>query len=177
MKTTMSISAQQNLVNAFENAKGGSFVAFEYLKPLASNKEHKSDCVQVLQEYANVYVGGDYATKVANKLAQKGLPTDYQVAATWGEHESQILVDYNGKKYFECYLVNGYTCKETYLLNGEVSTLEQIEAYVRPSELVKKSGNCEKQAAAGLSEQDQVRPRKLPIERLVSIRFNGVRYE
>lgn len=173
---TMSISGQESLVKAFEKARGGSFVAFEYLKNLASNKDHKNDCVQVVQEYANVYVGGDYATKVANKLAQNGLPTDYQVSPTWGEHINQILVENNGKKYFECYFINGYTCKETYLLNGEPTTKEQIAEYVRPSELVKKSSLCEKQAAAGLDEENQVKPRKLPIDKLIGMRFNGVAY-
>lgn len=173
----MSESGRAQLTADFQTAKGGSFVSFGYIKKLTPNKDHKNADVSIHQEYANVYVGGDYQTKVAGHLAKAGQPTDYQVADTWGEHQTPILVEHNGNKYFECYLIKGYTCKETYYLNGEPSTLDEITPYVRPSELVKKDNNCKKQELAGLNESEQVKPRKLPIDRLTDMRFNGKRYE
>lgn len=154
--------------------KGGQYVSFEHAKVLKSNKDNKNHTAVIKTAYKNVYVGGDYQKKVLGRLKQAGLPQDYELSKTWGEHANQVLVEWNGKQYMQAYMVKN-TIKEClgYEIDGKPATLQEIEKIVRPSELTPKSSNCQKQQIAGLDEDEQIVTKKFSLENILSIRING----
>jgi len=126
-------------------------------------------CVSV----KNVYLGGDYLTKVKNKLAKAEKPTDYELSQTWGEHENPVLVEWNGKHYMQAFIVgNTKTEKLGYVIDGKDATFEEVAAIVRPSELEPKASVSQKQSDAGLNEEEQVQVRKFLLDNVVSININ-----
>lgn len=151
----MTTTIKEKLLATFN--KGGQFVSMIYNKSLTPNKENKGKVIICQQTYKNMYVGGDYQTKVLNQMRAAGIvKPEYELSKTWGEHENPAVVTHNGVEYMQAQIVRNTTCTKAYYVDGELTDIEIVKTLCRPSEFAPKKP-CQKQIEAGVANEVQIR--------------------
>ena len=119
----------------------------------------------------------DYERAVNNHLEKIGESRNFVGGSLqWGTWAvPNKLIQHNGKLYLRAYGVKGATTENLYILaNGTKATqgdVDTIKAYAYAS------GSSAKQAAAGLSEDEQVKPQAISFESIKSVTIGGREYE
>lgn len=134
----------------------------------------------VRREKVSVYeVGVSYREKISEALLAEGETQEkrdeFGAALPWGEYEVRDkVVAHNGKRYLRCYPVKGAETMEKILVDGSDAAPEELETIMSYAQ---KKGGSRKQEAAGISEENRVRPLLFAFDNIIYAVFGGKKYE
>lgn len=119
-------------------------------------------------------VGYDYENAVNNRLEREGKERSFSAERLpWGEWVTlNKVITHKGMLYLRTYCVRKSHPKTFYLLDGELATAEQYNAF---APYLKGASTSTKQEACGLEEEYQVKPRDYKFSSILAITMNGTR--
>ena len=140
----------------------------------------KKDCpIQGAKKLSTriMQVNYDYGKAVNNHLEKAGESRNFVAGSLqWGSWiVPNKLIVHNGKLYLRAYSVKGATTENVYYLaNGTKASAGDVEV-IKSYAYAK--GSSAKQAAAGLSEDEQVYPQAISFDSIKAVKLGGREYE
>lgn len=175
---------REELVNHLVNeVKGSMTIGFTTRVPLEmrkgrgkANRNPYIDRVEVIRERSLFFGWKGYEESINGRLINKGCDGAFKTQPMNGRrwlHYGKIEESINNaeRRYVRCYTKAHNKVNERYLVDGIPATEEQIKEFT-PWIIPKTEDYSEKQAIVGLLKDEQVFPRCLGLDTILSLRIN-----
>lgn len=164
----------KNLVSILESVKGCQFGAIEYISEGGIPKKVINGVVTKLVK-AQIQFNYSYENAVNNRLEKQGNEGSFEAdKLPWGEWLiPNKIITHKGSLYVRYYDYVGADKNTTWFVNGKVANNEELEkifTYLRS-----KDNTSKKQAEFGLVD-NQVKPKVVKAENIISMRVGGATY-
>ena len=169
---------ETTLYNLLESLTGGTIVGLVTLSPVEMRKRNNPfiECNVTKRVKRQMQFGYSYKNAVNNRIEKAGGERNFiPKPRTWGEFVvANKIISHKGSFYGNFYLMPNEHITSEYFIDGRKATAEEI-AEIRKFEVAHKHTASATQANAGL-EENQVQPRPIKFENIVSIKVKGNEY-